>query len=45
VFCSLAGSLRDSGTTILIISHFLQEQERFDRILRLANGTLESGGH
>jgi ABC-type multidrug transport system ATPase subunit len=37
--------LRDSGTTILIISHFLHEQERFDRILRLVNGTLESGGH
>ena len=45
VFWSLAGSLRDSGTTILIISHFLHEQERFDRILRLVNGTLESGGH
>ncbi|MGE3513449.1 MAG: ATP-binding cassette domain-containing protein [Vicinamibacterales bacterium] len=45
VFWSLAGALRDSGTTILIISHFLHEQERFDRILRLVNGTLESGGH
>jgi ABC-type multidrug transport system ATPase subunit len=44
-FWSLAGSLRERGTTILIISHFLQEQERFDRILRLKDGLLESGGH
>lgn len=45
VFWSLAASLRDMGTTILIISHFIHEQERFDRILRLVDGTLESGGH
>lgn len=44
-FWSLAGSLREGGTTILVISHFLQEQERFDRILRLKDGVLESGEH
>ena len=45
VFWSLAASLREMGTTILIISHFIHEQERFDRILRLVDGALESGGH
>lgn len=44
-FWSIAGSLRQQGTTILIISHFIQEQERFDQILRLKDGVLESGGH
>ena len=44
-FWSLADSLRVRGTTILVISHFIQEQERFDRMLRLTAGVLESGGH
>jgi ABC-type multidrug transport system ATPase subunit len=44
-FWSIADSLRGGGTTILVISHFIQEQERFDRVLRLTAGKLESGGH
>ena len=44
-FWSIAASMRERGTTILIISHFIQEQERFDQVLRLKNGTLETGGH
>lgn len=44
-FWSVATSLRDRGATILIISHFIQEQERFDQLLRLNAGVLESGGH
>lgn len=39
-FWGIAGELRDSGTTILIVSHFIQEQSHFDRILELRNGRL-----
>ena len=39
-FWSIADGLRNSGTTILIVSHFIQERGHFDRILELREGLL-----
>jgi ABC-2 type transport system ATP-binding protein len=39
-FWELTEELTDSGTAIAIISHFVSERDRFDRILELADGTL-----
>lgn len=44
-FWAIADSLKARGTTILIISHFIHERERFDRVLRMVDGQIESGGH
>lgn len=40
-FWQLADSLRDSGATILIVSHFIEERSHFDRILRVRDGRVE----
>lgn len=40
-FWQLADSLRDSGATILIVSHFIEERSHFDRILRVRDGLVE----
>jgi len=37
-FWKLAGERRDNGRAVLIISHFVADEERFDRILRLKGG-------
>ncbi|HZU11334.1 MAG TPA: ABC transporter ATP-binding protein [Chloroflexota bacterium] len=39
-FWHLADSLRERGAAILIISHLVFEQERFDRLYRLEGGTV-----
>jgi len=39
-FWELTDSLRDRGTAIAIISHLINERERFDRILELEDGVL-----
>ncbi|WP_435186056.1 ABC transporter ATP-binding protein [Halobellus sp. EA9] len=39
-FWDLTEDLRERGTAVAIISHLINEQERFDRILELADGTL-----
>lgn len=39
-FWSIADGLRSAGTTILVISHFIQERGHFDRILELREGLL-----
>ena len=44
-FWQVSAALRERGTTILIVSHFIHEQERFDTILRLEAGRLVSGAH
>jgi ABC-type multidrug transport system ATPase subunit len=45
-FWELTEELTERGTAIAVISHFVSEQERFDRIYELADGTLSvrSGG-
>lgn len=40
-FWQLTGSLRESGTTILIVSHFIEERSHFGRILRVRDGLVE----
>ncbi|MCH8815627.1 MAG: ABC transporter ATP-binding protein [Chloroflexi bacterium] len=40
-FWQLADSLRDSGTTFVIVSHFIEERSHFDRILRVRDGLVE----
>jgi ABC-type multidrug transport system ATPase subunit len=40
-FWALTEELTEAGTAIAIISHFVSERDRFDRILELADGTLE----
>jgi ABC-2 type transport system ATP-binding protein len=42
-FWDLAGELRAAGTAILVITHLVFEQERFDRICHLAAGRIEEG--
>ena len=37
-FWQLVGQRRDSGRTVLIISHFVADEERFDRIVHLSEG-------
>jgi len=39
-FWDLNEELKAQGTAVAIISHLINEQERFDRILELADGTL-----
>ena len=39
-FWDLTAELRERGTAVAIISHLINEQERFDRIFELADGTL-----
>jgi len=39
-FWELTDELVDRGTSIAIISHFVEERERFDRIVRLEDGRL-----
>jgi ABC-type multidrug transport system ATPase subunit len=38
-FWALTGERRDAGASILIISHFIADEERFDRIYELVDGT------
>ncbi len=40
-FWQLADALRDSGATIVIVSHFIEERSHFDRILRVRDGLVE----
>ena len=40
-FWDLAGELRAAGTAILVITHLVFEQERFDRICHLTAGRIE----
>lgn len=42
-FWDLAGELRGAGTAILVITHLVFEQERFDRICHLTAGRIEEG--
>jgi ABC-2 type transport system ATP-binding protein len=42
-FWDLAGELRAAGTAILVITHLVFEQERFDRICHLRAGRIEEG--
>ncbi len=46
-FWDLAGELRAAGTAIVVISHLVFEQDRFDRICQLTDGRIdaEAGGH
>jgi ABC-2 type transport system ATP-binding protein len=46
-FWDLAGELRARGTAIVVISHLVFEQDRFDRICQLKDGRIEAeaGGH
>jgi ABC-type multidrug transport system ATPase subunit len=37
-FWQLTDSLRDQGTTILIVSHFIEERSHFDKIVHLKDG-------
>ena len=39
-FWDLTAELRERGTAVAIISHLINEQERFDRIFELADGVL-----
>ncbi len=42
-FWDLAAELRAAGTAILVITHLVFEQERFDRICHLTAGRIEEG--
>lgn len=39
-FWQLTHSLREQGTTILIVSHFIEERSHFDKIVHLKNGVV-----
>jgi len=39
-FWELTESLREQGTTILIVSHFIEERSRFDKIVQLRDGVV-----
>jgi ABC-type multidrug transport system ATPase subunit len=41
-FWDLAAKRRDSGRAVLIISHFVNDEERFDRVVHLKNGETTS---
>ncbi len=41
-FWQLAGERRDAGRSVLIISHFVVDEERFDRIVHLRDGVTTS---
>ena len=43
-FWVIADELRKRGKTVVVVSHFLQERERFDRILDLRDGLLLADG-
>jgi len=40
-FWETTSALRDEGRTLLIISHFIADEERFDRIIELRDGRAE----
>ena len=42
-FWDLAGELRAAGSAILVITHLVFEQERFDRVWQLAGGRIADG--
>ena len=42
-FWDLVGRRRDDGRSVLIISHFVTDQQRFDRIVKLCDGRLCAG--
>jgi ABC-2 type transport system ATP-binding protein len=42
-FWELAGELRAAGTAVLVITHLVFEQERFDRVWHLAGGRIADG--
>ena len=42
-FWDLVARRRDAGSTVLIISHFVTDEQRFDRILKLCDGRLCEG--
>ena len=37
-FWELTGERRDAGRAVLIISHFVADEDRFDRIVHLSDG-------
>ena len=39
-FWNYTNKLREEGCTILVVTHFLTEKERFDRVYNLVNGQL-----
>ena len=39
-FWDLTAQLRDAGRSVLVISHFVNDQERFDRIVELREGRI-----
>ena len=43
-FWELTGSLKEQGTTILIVSHFIEERSHFDRIVNLRDGVVAEEG-
>lgn len=42
-FWDLVGRRRDDGRSVLIISHFLTDEQRFDRVVKLCDGRLCEG--
>ncbi len=40
-FWTVVAERRQAGRTVLIVSHFLVDQERFDRIIEVKNGVTE----
>jgi ABC-type multidrug transport system ATPase subunit len=42
-FWDLVGRRRDDGRSVLIISHFVADEQRFDRIVKLCEGRLCAG--
>lgn len=40
-FWTIVAERRQAGRTVLIVSHFLVDQERFDRIIKVKNGVTE----
>ena len=39
-FWNLAGELRAVGCGILVVSHFVYDRDRFDRVVKIADGTV-----
>lgn len=39
-FCDLVAERRQRGRSVLVISHFVVDEQRFDRILDLVDGVL-----
>ena len=37
-FWDMVGRRRESGRAVLVISHFIADEERFDRIIELRDG-------